>query len=327
VASIVVFIEVRAGAATTASRYAVAEGRRVASALGATVYALVATGPSSEEVVEGLGRALGEAGADRVLCCADPTLAGPLLDVTAGPLLAAVAERLRPVLTLFPAGTVGAALAPPLAMRLRALYQARAALALVSEQGKSRLVVRRLRADGAVRSVGVGTPERPVVATLPAGETPGPRGQPTAEVEALTPVAGAALVREVAAEPDPGERVELAAALIALAPGLDPAEQQALQAAVPANGAVVDIGAGEDREPAGLDTAAPARLLVVGRAAVSAAVRGAVAAETRVAIAGAKAAEKDLPRIDLVWRPAGRQRLAAVAAALRGEGSAEEDPR
>jgi electron transfer flavoprotein alpha subunit len=320
VASIVVFVEVRRGAATSASRYAVAEARRVATALGATVYALVATGASSE--VDDLARALGEAGADRVLCCADAALGGPMLDATVGPLLSAVGQRLRPVLTLFPAGTVGAALGPPLALRLRGVFQGRAALAIVGEAEKSRLVVRRLRADGAIRAVAVGAPEKPVVATLPAGDDPGRRGQPTPEVEALAPVpAGPPAIRALAVEPDDGEAVELAPVLVALGPGLDAAERDALRAALPAGSALV----GEELPEAGLAAACPARLLVVGRGAAPAAVRAVVSPDTRVAVAGAKAAEKDLPRIDLVWRPAARQRLVALAAALRGERASEED--
>ena len=44
-ANIVVFVEVRRGAPTAASRFAVAEARRVATELGATVYGLLALGP------------------------------------------------------------------------------------------------------------------------------------------------------------------------------------------------------------------------------------------------------------------------------------------
>jgi electron transfer flavoprotein alpha subunit len=323
VASIVVFVEVRKGAVTGPSRYAVAEARRVATELGATVYALVATGASSESAVDGLARVLGEVGADRILCCADASLAGPLLDVTVGPVLAAVAERLRPVLTLFSAGTVGAALGPPLALRLRGVYQARATLAIVRESGRSRLVVRRLRAaDGAIRAVGVAQSDRPVIATLPAGEATKTHGQPTPEVEALAPVtrASGTAVRVLAADPDDSENVELASSLLALAPGLDPAEREALVAALPADSALV----GEGLPAAGLAAACPVRLLVVGRGAVPAAVRAVVAPETCVAVAGAKAAEKDLPRIDVLWRPVGRHRLVALASALRGDGASEE---
>jgi hypothetical protein len=185
--------------------------------------------------------------------------------------------------------------------------------------------VRRLRAaDGAVRAVGVAQSDRPIVATLPAGETTRSYGQPTAEVEALAPISGAApsraAIRVLAADPDDHENVELASSLLALAPGLEPAEREALVAALPADSALV----GDDLPAAGLAAACPMRLLVVGRGAVPAAVRAVVAPDTRVAVAGAKAAEKDLPRIDVVWRPAVRHRLGELAGALRGDSASEE---
>jgi electron transfer flavoprotein alpha subunit len=326
VASIVVFVEVRAGAVTRASRFAVAEARRVATELGATVFALVATGPSDEAALEGYGRTLGEVGADRVLCYADARLApeGPLLDDVAGPILAAVGERLRPLLTLFPAGSVAAALAPPLSLRLRGVYQPRAALALTREPGRARLFVRRLRAtDGAVLKMEVGEAGHPVVvATLAAGDDPPRRGLSPAEVEALAPAAaGERRVRLLASEPDEGERVELAAALVAVGPGLNAAERTALRAAAPPDTAVVeDDGGGAP----GLETACPARLLVMGRGPAPVPVRATLAPDSRVAVAGTKAAEKDLPHIDLLWRPAARQRLAGLTTALRGD--AEKAP-
>jgi electron transfer flavoprotein alpha subunit len=324
-ASIVVFVEVRRGAVTRASRFAVGEARRVATELGATVFALVATGASDEAALEEYGRTLGEVGADRVLCWADAVLDGdgPLLDDAAGPLLAAVGERLRPLLTLFPAGSVAAALGPPLSLRLRGHYHPRATLALTREPGRARLFVRRLRAaDGAVEKVAVGeSGHPPVVATLAAGDEPPRRGRIPAEVEALAPVPAAARrVRVLSSEPDEAERVELAAALVAVGPGLNATERTALRAAAPSDTAVVD----DDGEAlAGVEAACPARLLVIGRAPASAAVRGALAPDTRVAVAGTKPAEKDLPRVDLVWRPAARQRLASLTSALRAEAPEE----
>ena len=117
-ANLLVFVEVRRGEATGPSVYAVGEARRVARELGATVYAVLPIGPAGESAIDGYAHRLGEAGADRILCCADPALEGALLDGVAGPLLAALVERLRPVLTIFPAGAVGPALGPPLAVAL-----------------------------------------------------------------------------------------------------------------------------------------------------------------------------------------------------------------
>src|SRR5439155_6176565 len=107
---------------------------------------VMALGPSSEAVIEGHARALGQAGADRILCCADAALEGVLLDASVGPVLAALGERLRPVLTLFPAGAIGPALGPPLAMRTGGLYHPRACLEVLRDDSGPRLSVRRFRA-------------------------------------------------------------------------------------------------------------------------------------------------------------------------------------
>ena len=307
-------MEVRRDETTVASRFAVAEARRVASALGATVYGVLVTGPASEEAIEGHGKIIGQAGADRILCCADAALAGPLLDAAVGPFLASLAERLRPVLTLFPAGAVGPALGPPLALRTGGLYHARASLEVVPEGSAARLSLRRFRAaDGAIRSLDVGAAHsRPAVATLPAGPAPPPRGAPAAEVEMLPYVPGSGpAIRELSSEPDDGEAVELAPALLAVGAEVKPAELEALRAAAPAGTVVVREG----ERPAGLDLACPARLLVAGKAAAAGIVRRTLAPSTRVAVAGGKSAEKDLGRIDVIWRPA-KQGLSPLVAAL-----------
>jgi electron transfer flavoprotein alpha subunit len=312
-ANIIVFVEIRRDEATQASRFAVAEARRVASELGATVYAVIATGTATEAAIEAYGRALGEAGADRVLCCSDAALGGPLLDRAVGPFLAGLAQRLRPVLTLFPAGAVGPALGAPLAIRVGGLYHARASLEVVRDGASARLALRRFRGDGAIRTLDVGAAHgRPVVATLPAGPDPGPRGAPAAEVEMLPYVAGGGpALRELSSEPDDGEATELAPAVLAVSAEVKPSELEALRAAAPAGTVVVREG----ERPPGLDVACPARMLVAGKAATAPIVRRTLAPGTRVAVAGGKTAEKDLGRIDVVWRPA-KEGLSSLVAAL-----------
>jgi hypothetical protein len=239
-----------------------------------------------------------------------------------GPFLAGLAARLRPILTLFPAGAVGPALGPPLALRLGALFHPRASLDVVRDGTSARLLLRRFRAaDGAIRTLDVGTSRsRPVVVTLPAGPQPPVRGAPAAEVELLPYVAPAsALVRELSAEPDDGEAVELAPALLAVGADVKAAELGALRAAAPAGAVVVREG----ERPPSLDVACPARLLVAGKAATAGIVRRALAPGTRVAVAGGKTAEKDLGRIDVVWRPA-KEGLTPLVAALNGKRPAAE---
>jgi electron transfer flavoprotein alpha subunit len=315
-ANIIVFVEVRRDQATVASRFAVSEARRVASELGATVYAVIATGPTPEAAIEAHGRALGQAGADRILCCSDAAMGGPLLDAAVGPFLAGLAQRLRPVLTLFPAGAVGPALGAPLAMRMGGLFHPRASLEVVRDGGSARLAVRRFRGDGAVRTLDVGSAHgRPTVASLPAGVEPGPRGAPAVEVEMLPYVAGGEpAVRELSSEPDDAEAVELAPVLLAVSGEVKPAELAALRSAAPPGAVVVREG----ERPPGLDVACPARMLVAGKAATAAIVRRTLAPATRVAVAGGKTAEKDLGRIDVVWRPA-KEGLSPLVKALNGK--------
>jgi len=319
-ANIIVFVEVRRDETTLASRFAVGEARRVASELGATVYGVIATGPASEAAIAMHGKVIGEAGADRVLCCADAALGGPLLDAEAGPFLAGLCERLRPVLTLFPAGAVGPALGPPLAMRLGGLFHARASLELVRDGGAPRLVLRRFRAaDGAVRTLDVaGAHARPAVATLPAGLASRLRGAPAVEVEMLPYPAGASAVRELSSEPDDGEAIELAPALLAVGSDVKAADLTALRAAAPPGAVVIRDG----ERPPGIDLACPARMLVAGKAAAAAIVRRTLTPGTRVAVAGGKAAEKDLGRIDVIWRPA-KTGLSPLVAALNGSARSE----
>jgi hypothetical protein len=291
----------------------------VATELGATVYGLLALGPVGEEAIAALGRAVGEAGADRILCCADAALEGALLDATVGPLLAVIAERLRPVVTLFPAGAIGPALGPPLSVRAGAVYHPRASLELLRDQSGVRLGLRRFRAsDGAVRAISLGEHSRPVVATLPAGSDPGPLGLPASEVEMLayvpprlydSPSPG---LRELASEPDDDEALELASSFVVVGQEVKAAELTALRAAVPPGTPVI----GEGQRPPALELAAPARLLVVGKAATPPFVRRTIAPGTCVAVAGAKAAEKDLGRLDVVWRPAAKVGFSSLAAAL-----------
>jgi len=187
-ASIVAYIEVRHGAITACSRFALAEARRVADDVGATVYALLALGPTAPEKLSALAGGVGKAGADRVLCCADRALEGPSLDATHGPLLAAVADRLRPTLVLFPAGEAGPELGRQLALRMGASFVPGSSLDIVAARGlqPAEVVVRCGEGDpDGERGVSLRDVERPVVATLRAGSAPPPLGEPASEMEML----------------------------------------------------------------------------------------------------------------------------------------------
>src|SRR5262249_14890946 len=145
------------------------------------------------------------------------------------------------------------------------------------------------------------------------------RGAPVAEVEMLPYVAGSGPApRELSSEPDDAEAVELALELLAVGGEVKPAEVGALRAAAPPG----TVGVREGERPAGLDVACPAGMLVAGKAAVPGIVRRTLAPGTRVAVAGGKGAEKDLGRIDVVWRPA-KEGLSQLVAALNASGRSE----
>ncbi|HEY5285338.1 MAG TPA: hypothetical protein VIM14_21270 [Polyangia bacterium] len=188
-ASIVAYIELREGAVTRPSRFVVAEARRIADAAGATVFALLMVGPLAQVEMDKLASEISAAGADRILCSSADTLDGPALDVTHGSLLAQVAEHLRPLLFLFPAGGTAVHLGPPLAVRIGAAFMANASLDVHAEDRtpeppSQRVLISRWRAarDGQ-RRIDVGDLERPVVASLASGPFPPPAGEPYAEVE------------------------------------------------------------------------------------------------------------------------------------------------
>jgi electron transfer flavoprotein alpha subunit len=188
-ASIIAYTEVQHAAITAPSRFALAEARRIADDLGATVYALLALGPTAPDELAALAGEVGTAGADRILCCADEALQGPSLDATHGPLLAAVAERLRPTLVLFPEGESGQELGRPLADRMGASFMPYSNLEILAatDLQLAQVVVRCGQADhGQQRVVGLHEIGRPVVVTLCAGTASLALGEPASEMEMLS---------------------------------------------------------------------------------------------------------------------------------------------
>ncbi len=266
-ASIVAYIELRAGAITRPSRHAVAEARRVSDAAGATVYALLTVGDLTQARIDQLAAEVSAAGADRILCSSAEPLAGPPLDVTHGPLLAQVAGHLRPVLFLFPAGGTGVELGPPLAVRIGAAYLANASIELTGEEraldsASERIVLTRWRAarDGQ-RRIDVGDLERPVVASLACGIAPGALGESYAEVEMLPcPEPASALPRLIASEVDGAAGAELCSAMIWSAVALSPSDRAALPSELPSGVALV---VGTDGESPSVEAASPTDLFVL----------------------------------------------------------------
>jgi hypothetical protein len=269
-ASIVAYIELREGTITRPSRYAVAEARRVADAAGATVYALLTVGSLTQTEIDQLAAEVSAAGADRILCSAADSLAGPPLDVTHGPLLAQVAGQLRPVLFLFPAGGAGTELGPPLAVRIGAAYQANASIDMAGEDrapdlASQRVVLTRWRAAGdGQRRIDVGDLERPVVASLACGVSTASLGESYAEVEMIPcPEAGHTGPRLLASEADSTAGSELCSSMIWSLSELPPATREALPAELPV-GVVLVVATG--RNTPSIEAASPRDLFVLSSA-------------------------------------------------------------
>jgi electron transfer flavoprotein alpha subunit len=238
-ASIVAYIELREGAITNPSRFVVAEARRIADSAGATVFALLTVGPLAQVEMDKLASEISAAGADRILCSSADTLDEPALDVTHGALLAQVAEHLRPLLFLFPAGGTGTQLGPPLAVRMGAAYLANASMEVCAEDrgtdtASQRVLLSRWRAarDGQ-RKIDVGDLERPVVASLVTGPFPPPAGAPYAEVEMVPcPDAKVPDAHVIDSQPDAAAGFELCRAVV-LSAKADATAADAFRAGLP----------------------------------------------------------------------------------------------
>ena len=300
------------------------EARRISHAAGLTVFALVFDEPQSATRSDALAGDLGRAGADRVLLCEGAGLGAAPLDVTHGRALLHAAERVPPIVVLFPSGGPGEELGPPLAMRLGAAYATAVDIQLSAETGPlaagvGRVNLRRWRADrSGYRQLDPVEIERPIVAVLGAHGKPTEWGTPDIDLEviACAPAPEAPLI-EIASEPDDMEAVIQARGLVVLGPEVDAGVADRLRAAAPPGVVVVD-GA---TSPRALAAAAPEFLLEVGSAPLAAEVGASPRARLGlVRIAGARAAAgaADGARRphDLVWDCAGGQAWADLAAAL-----------
>lgn len=165
-ANTVVFVELNEGVATGPSLMALAAARHAAHTMGSSVYALVASEALSPEALGALETQAGAGGADKLLFCADPALAGPDATAKIAALCRMVADRLRPALFLFPNQPNG----PDLAK------------ALAGATGKTFL--NSVKPQAAIDAVVLGGA---VVATIADGAARPALGGSPAEVEILSP--------------------------------------------------------------------------------------------------------------------------------------------
>jgi hypothetical protein len=298
--------------------FALSEARRVARDAGVTVFAVVLADPRSEAETHATAARLGIAGADKVLVCERPGLDAPALDVTHGPALQLVAERVPPLVVLFPAGGDGLQLGAPLAARLGAAFASAADLE-VSEsplplpESVGRLCLRRWRRDlSAYRRLDPVELERPVVAVLGAHGAPRADGTADVDVQIIDGPAPAdpARIVELESVPDEDAAVALARVLVVVDPAVGAESLAALAAGAPEGVAVVDLAR---VSPAALAVATPRVLLHVGPGAtVNLAAPSPRTRRGFVLTSGQAAASGG----DVVWRGAGPDACAALAAEL-----------
>jgi electron transfer flavoprotein alpha subunit len=263
-ASIVAYIEVREGAITPSSLFAIGESRRIAQAVGATVYGFLAMGPLPPSEIDRLAEQVSAAGVDRVLCSSDPALAGPALDISHGAVLAQLADHLRPVLFLFPAGGVGTELGPPLAIRIGAAYFPAAHIGVRdldfgSGNVSHRILLTRWCAGrDSLRRIDVGDLERPVVAVLAAGCGTDLPGEPCAEVETIPcPAPKHADLRLLGTDVDPNADIEVCQTLVCVQAATPAADRDDLRTLLPTDAC---LRTEDDLE---LDQATPQNLLLL----------------------------------------------------------------
>jgi hypothetical protein len=264
---------------------------------------------------------LGVAGADKVLLCERQGLDAPALDVTHGPALQLLAERVPPLVVLFPAGGAGLQLGAPLAARLGAAFASAADLEvsespLALPDSVGRLCLRRWRRDlSAYRRLDPVELERPVVAVLGAHGAPREEGTPHVEVQVIdapAPPEPAAVV-ELESVDDEDAAVALARVLVVVDPAVGAEGIAVLAARAPAGVAVVDLAR---VSPAALAVSTPRVLLQVACDAGASTDIGAPSPRTRRALVLTRSQAGGTVSADVVWRDAGPDAFAALAAAL-----------
>jgi electron transfer flavoprotein len=311
--NLLVLIDLRDGVPTEPSLFALSEARRVAHDAGVTVFAVLMCDPRPEAEIGRVAARLGVAGADKILLFERAGLDAPPLDATHGALLHLAAERIPPLLVLFPAGGAGLQLGPPLAVRLGAAFAAAADLEvsdspvpLVDSVG--RLCLRRWRRDlSAYRRLDPVELERPVIAVLGAHGRSRDAGTPDVEIEVMeTPPAGPARIVELESSVDEHAGIALASVLVVVGPTVGADVAAKLAASAPPDVAVVDLAR---VPPAALAVSTPRAILAVEAAANVAA----PSPRTRLGLVLAPTTDAAaLGRADVVWRAAAWDELVAT---------------
>jgi electron transfer flavoprotein alpha subunit len=215
---------------------ALSEGRRLASALGARLHALVplprAAGPErtlddfavdvtvpimeDPRAVHALMQTLSGHGADQVVLV--PVPYGPPLWTTHGAALVAACQRLQPLLVLVAASPAGRDIAPRLAAQTQAAFLAEPMLAMAD--GDDVLVSRSVYGPGQARRLTLEELDRPCVITLAGGRFRPAHGGDAAQITTLEREVAAPCWELLDSEPDPGAALDGARVIVTAGAGI-----------------------------------------------------------------------------------------------------------
>jgi electron transfer flavoprotein alpha subunit len=227
---------------------ALAEGRRLASALGARLHAFVPMprlpGPRDDSFAEfaadvtvpdmqgpvafqAVIDTVSRHGADHVVLA--PVPPGPPLWTTHGAALVAAYQRLQPLLVLMAASPAGRDLAPRLAAHTQAAFLAEPMLSLSTSTslsvsgGDDVLVSRSVYGPGQARQLTLEELDRPCVITLAAGRLRSAQGDGGAHVTTLERTVETPCWELAGSEPDPGAALDTARVIVTAGAGIESA--------------------------------------------------------------------------------------------------------
>lgn len=230
-ASLLVYIETDRDRPTSVSLEALGEGRRIASALGGAVYALVVLPGVDQSTMsvqhDELVRELGRRGADKTLLVPAPAYDGPPVWASHGDAVYAACDHVQPLLVLMASNAVGRDMGPRLAARMGAAYMSEPSIEcgsrgeiVFSRNAYGRTLRRRLSSESI---------DHPVVATLTPGSYQTEKGEDESEIILLeAPLATNAQVEYVQSTDDPGASLETARVIVIGGAGVRTAESYAL---------------------------------------------------------------------------------------------------
>jgi electron transfer flavoprotein alpha subunit len=301
VANVLVCVELRDAQVTSPSLFALGEARRVAETIGATVYALVVA-PRDAALVDHLPQPLGAAGADKILLVEDPEAAAcPVFPLWA-PLFDQIVGPLRPRLVIFPAGSFGLQLGPPLAAAISAAFIPRASLEVLAPPLEATdtpavLLAHRWAPDlDGQLAIDLNATPAPAVLTLTAGRLPPRRAMPAELQDVSTSPVAEPTVRVLASEFDPDGAADIADTVVLLPPGRAQLARQ-LGESAPA-GTLVSDG----RRPELLRSAAPRLALLLSAKPVPPALATLrLGPDAHLAVAGTRRTSLPSPLFDRVW--------------------------